>query len=126
MMKRILFSFIVISVLLALPVGSLANFNGETEIYQGKVKGSNGNEFEDCYIFHSDGTLEIVADSLVGVWDNRNLGRSHFRYQGVLDSGVMLGVSGVKSFFGLMKKEDETYDSIDIEEEDTETDDKTD
>jgi len=32
----------------------------------------------------------------------------------------------VKAFFGLIKEEDETYDSIDIEEEDTESHDKTD
>ena len=30
----------------------------------------------------------------------------------------------VKAFFGLLKKEDDTYDSIDIEEQDTEIDDK--
>lgn len=30
----------------------------------------------------------------------------------------------VKSFFGLVKEEEDTYDSIDIEEEDTNTDDK--
>ena len=31
----------------------------------------------------------------------------------------------VKAFFGLIKEEDETYDSIDIEEEDTENNDET-
>ena len=30
----------------------------------------------------------------------------------------------VKSFFGLVKEEKDTYDSIDIEEQDTDTDDK--
>ncbi|KXN98289.1 hypothetical protein LS48_12045 [Aequorivita aquimaris] len=30
----------------------------------------------------------------------------------------------VKSFFGLVKEEEDTYDSIDIEEQDTDTDDK--
>ncbi len=30
----------------------------------------------------------------------------------------------VKSFFGLVKEEEDTYDSIDIEEHDTDTDDK--
>jgi hypothetical protein len=30
----------------------------------------------------------------------------------------------VKSFFGLGKKEEDTYDSIDVEEKDTDTDDK--
>ncbi|MDC8001643.1 hypothetical protein POV26_11390 [Aequorivita todarodis] len=30
----------------------------------------------------------------------------------------------VKSFFGLVKEEEDTYDSIDVEEEDTHTDDK--
>ena len=44
-------------------------------------------------------------------------------------AGILLFSKGVmykvKSFFGLMKKEDETYDSIDIEEEDTENHDKT-
>ncbi|MEM7185194.1 MAG: hypothetical protein AAF466_00940 [Bacteroidota bacterium] len=29
----------------------------------------------------------------------------------------------VKAFFGLLKEEDETYDSIDIDEEDTDTND---
>jgi hypothetical protein len=32
----------------------------------------------------------------------------------------------VKAFFGLLKEEDDTYDSIDIDEEDTDTNDKTD
>jgi hypothetical protein len=45
-------------------------------------------------------------------------------------AGILLFSKGVmykvKSFFGLMKKEDDTYDSIDIEEEDTESHDKTD
>jgi len=31
----------------------------------------------------------------------------------------------VKAFFGLLKEEDDTYDSIDIDEEDTETNDET-
>jgi len=31
----------------------------------------------------------------------------------------------VKAFFGLLKEEDDTYDSIDIDEEDTDTNDKT-
>lgn len=31
----------------------------------------------------------------------------------------------VKTFFGLIKEEDETYDSIDIDEEDTEDNDNT-
>ncbi len=30
----------------------------------------------------------------------------------------------VKSFFGLTKEKEDTYDSIDVEEEDTDTDDK--
>jgi len=30
----------------------------------------------------------------------------------------------VKSFFGLIKKEEDTYDSIDVEEQDTDTNDK--
>ena len=30
----------------------------------------------------------------------------------------------VKAFFGLLKKEDDTYDSIDIDEKDTEVNDK--
>ncbi|MCG2419594.1 hypothetical protein K8089_11220 [Aequorivita sp. F47161] len=30
----------------------------------------------------------------------------------------------VKSFFGLVKEEEDTYDSIDVEEQDTNTDDK--
>jgi hypothetical protein len=30
----------------------------------------------------------------------------------------------VKSFFGLVKEKEDTYDSIDVEEEDTDTDDK--
>ncbi|TDI81038.1 MAG: hypothetical protein E2O83_01735 [Bacteroidetes bacterium] len=45
-------------------------------------------------------------------------------------AGILLFSKGVmykvKSFFGLIKKEDDTYDSIDIEEEDTESHDKTD
>ncbi len=45
-------------------------------------------------------------------------------------AGILLFSKGVmykvKSFFGLVKKEDDTYDSIDIEEEDTESHDKTD
>ena len=45
-------------------------------------------------------------------------------------AGILLFSKGVmykvKSFFGLLKKEDDTYDSIDIEEEDTEGNDKTD
>ncbi len=31
----------------------------------------------------------------------------------------------VKSFFGLVKEEDENYDSIDIDEDDTDTNDET-
>lgn len=45
-------------------------------------------------------------------------------------AGILLFSKGVmykvKSFFGIVKKEDDTYDSIDIEEEDTEGHDKTD
>jgi hypothetical protein len=45
-------------------------------------------------------------------------------------AGILLFSKGVmykvKSFFGLIKKEDDTYDSIDIEEEDTESHDQTD
>jgi len=45
-------------------------------------------------------------------------------------AGILLFSKGVmykvKSFFGLIKKEDDTYDSIDIEEEDTESHDNTD
>jgi len=45
-------------------------------------------------------------------------------------AGILLFSKGVmykvKSFFGLLKKEDDTYNSIDIEEEDTESNDKTD
>jgi len=45
-------------------------------------------------------------------------------------AGILLFSKGVmykvKSFFGIVKKEDDTYDSIDIEEEDTESHDKTD
>ena len=32
----------------------------------------------------------------------------------------------VKAFFGLLKEEDDTYDSIDIDEEDTDANDETD
>jgi hypothetical protein len=45
-------------------------------------------------------------------------------------AGILLFSKGVmykvKSFFGIVKKEDDTYDSIDIEEEDTESHDQTD
>jgi hypothetical protein len=45
-------------------------------------------------------------------------------------AGVLLFSKGVmykvKSFFGLIKEEDNTYDSIDIEDKDTEIDDKKD
>jgi hypothetical protein len=102
-MSRILTSFIVVSVLCALPVASMAFFDkdGKTQIYQGTIKSSFGTEFKDCYIFHPDGTLEIVADNLIGVWDYQNLGESHFRYQGTLDTGLRLGVSGVKTALSL-------------------------
>jgi hypothetical protein len=43
-------------------------------------------------------------------------------------AGILLFSKGVmykvKSFLGLMKEEEDTYDSIDIEENDTEADDK--
>lgn len=43
-------------------------------------------------------------------------------------AGVLLFSKGVmykvKSFFGLVKENEDTYDSIDIEEEDTDKDDK--
>jgi hypothetical protein len=43
-------------------------------------------------------------------------------------AGILLFSKGVmykvKSFFGLVKEKEDTYDSIDIEEEDTDTDDK--
>ena len=43
-------------------------------------------------------------------------------------AGILLFSKGVlykvKSFFGLTKEEEDAYDSIDIEEEDTDTDDK--
>ena len=43
-------------------------------------------------------------------------------------AGVLLFSKGVmykvKSFFGLMKEEDDTYDSIDIDEKDTDVNDK--
>lgn len=43
-------------------------------------------------------------------------------------AGILLFSKGVmykvKSFFGLMKEEEDTYDSIDIEEKDTETHDE--
>lgn len=45
-------------------------------------------------------------------------------------AGVLLFSKGVmykvKAFFGLIKEEDEPYDSIDIEDKDTEIDDKKD
>ena len=45
-------------------------------------------------------------------------------------AGVLLFSKGVmykvKSFFGLLKEEEDTYDSIDIDERDTETNDKKD
>lgn len=45
-------------------------------------------------------------------------------------AGVLLFSKGVlykvKSFFGLVKKGEDTYDSIDIEEQDTENDGKKD
>lgn len=45
-------------------------------------------------------------------------------------AGVLLFSKGVmykvKSFFGLIKEEDDAYDSIDIEDKDTEIDDKKD
>ena len=43
-------------------------------------------------------------------------------------AGILLFSKGimykVKSFFGLTKEKEDTYDSIDVEEEDTDTDDK--
>jgi hypothetical protein len=43
-------------------------------------------------------------------------------------AGILLFSKGVmykvKSFLGLMKEEDDTYDSIDVEEKDTKTHDK--
>lgn len=43
-------------------------------------------------------------------------------------AGILLFSKGVmykvKSFFGLTKEKEDTYDSIDVEEKDTETDDK--
>lgn len=43
-------------------------------------------------------------------------------------AGILLFSKGVmykvKSFFGLMKEEEDTYDSIDFEEQDTDKDDK--
>jgi len=43
-------------------------------------------------------------------------------------AGILLFSKGVmykvKSFFGLVKEEEDTYDSIDFEEQDTENDDK--
>ncbi len=43
-------------------------------------------------------------------------------------AGILLFSKGVmykvKSFFGLTKEKDDTYDSMDVEEEDTDTDDK--
>jgi hypothetical protein len=43
-------------------------------------------------------------------------------------AGILLFSKGVmykvKSFFGLMKEDEDTYDSIDIEEKDTETHDE--
>ncbi len=43
-------------------------------------------------------------------------------------AGILLFSKGVmykvKSFFGLVREKEDTYDSIDIEEKDTDTDDK--
>ncbi len=43
-------------------------------------------------------------------------------------AGILLFSKGVmykvKSFFGFKKEEEDTYDSIDVEEEDTDTNDK--
>jgi hypothetical protein len=43
-------------------------------------------------------------------------------------AGILLFSKGVmykvKSFFGLMKEEEDTYDSIDVDEKDNETDDE--
>lgn len=43
-------------------------------------------------------------------------------------AGILLFSKGVmykvKSFFGMVKEEEDTYDSIDVEEEDTNTDEK--
>ena len=103
MKSRIVLAFVFVMGLVAFPMTSIADPTGESQIYAVKVTPANDEPFDDCYIFHPEGSLEIVADTLILAWGYRNNGQSLFRYQGVTTEGnfLSLGVSGVKSVFGI-------------------------
>ncbi len=103
MKSHIVLSLVFVMGFIAFPMVSIADPNGESQIYAVKVTPANDEPFDDCYIFHPDGSLEILADTLILAWGYKTNGQSLFRYQGVTTEGnfLSLGVSGVKSVFGL-------------------------
>ena len=103
-MRCILSSFIVVSVLLALPVGTMALLdNGESQTYRVYVTTSFGTQFEDCYTFNSDGSLVIALGPGEQVWAGKNLGNNKYAWQSTstFNTAFPLAFSGVKSLFGL-------------------------
>ena len=108
MIRRILFGIIIVSVLFALPAGSMAfieNGDGKTEVYAVEITYADGVSFPDCYTFFPDGSLEISTLG-AGVWAYDKNGKSKFHYQGIVSTW---GVHGFKSkFLGLHGNEIES------------------
>lgn len=67
--------------------------------------------------------------SIISLYFDPGLGAMIIQGIVAFAAGVLLfsknAMYKVKAFFGILKEEDETYDSIDIDEEDTENNDET-
>lgn len=118
-MRRILTSFMIVSVLLALPLAPVVGANDEEfKFFKVKVKSSdNGEDFAPttngehwyCFAFGSGGLLEVsslnngVLNGIRGsyAWDYKRLGTSKFGWQAVGVSNGSVGLSGYMGFLGL-------------------------
>jgi len=67
--------------------------------------------------------------SIISLYFDPGLGAMIIQGIVAFAAGVLLfsknAMYKVKAFFGILKKEEDTYDSIDIDEEDTENNDET-
>ena len=103
MKGTLILSFLLVLGLLAFPVGSMANSNGDSQTFKVKVKTSFGTEFDDCYTFHNNGVLDIALLPEPQIWAYKGLGTSRARWQSTSQSGdfFVIAFSGLKWFLGL-------------------------
>lgn len=96
-------TFLLVLGLLAFPVGSMADPNGDSETFRVHVTSSFGTQFVDCYTFNGDGSLVIALGPGSQVWAYKELGASKYRWQSTstFDTSFPLAFSGGKSYFGL-------------------------